>query len=177
MDFGRSRHEELPDLRAEEFHVPIGTGAHVSPEQLVHSRSDPRTVRSLRVLMYFFATGQRPFGDPMKVGGWRRRLYRDPMPPRVIRDDIPPWLQKRLLRCLEVDPRGRQATAGPLAFDLQHPDGILLTARAERRKRDSLLTVATRYDLAARGRPMSVQTCSRQLCPVADRNGARGSGR
>ena len=92
IDFGLSRHEELPDLMAEEFHVPIGTGAYISPEQLLYNRSDPRSdLFALGVLMYFLATGQRPFGDPVKVGGWRRRLYRDPIPPRVIRDDIPPW--------------------------------------------------------------------------------------
>lgn len=99
----------------------------------------------------------------MKVGGWRRRLYRDPIPPRVIRGDIPPWLQELILRCLEIDAQARHATAGQLAFDLQHPEAIVLTERAERRKRASALTVAMRYYLAVRGRPMSVQTCSRQL--------------
>jgi len=64
---------------------------------------------------------------------------------------------------LEVDAKARHASAGQLAFDLQHPDAIVLTERAERRKRSSLLTVATRYYLAARGRPQFVQTCSRQL--------------
>lgn len=43
IDFGLSRHEELPDLMAEEFHVPIGTGAYISPEQLLYNRSDPRS--------------------------------------------------------------------------------------------------------------------------------------
>jgi len=164
IDFGLSRHEELPDLMAEEFHVPIGTGAYISPEQLLYNRSDPRSdLFALGVLMYFLATGQRPFGDPVKVGGWRRRLYRDPIPPRLIRDDIPPWLQELILRCLEVDAKARHATAGQLAFDLQHPGAIVLTERAERRERSSLFTVATRYYLAARGRPQFVQTCSHQL--------------
>ena len=164
IDFGLSRHEELPDLLAEEFHVPIGTGPYISPEQLVHNRSDPRSdLFALGVLMYFFATGERPFGDPVKVRDWRRRLYRDPVPPRAIRPDIPSWLQEVILRCLEVDANERHASAGQLAFELQHPEAIPLTRRAERRRRDSSLAVARRWYLAQRGRPVSVQTCSRQL--------------
>src|SRR5262245_26748869 len=30
IDFGLSRHARLPDLLAEEFHVPMGTGAYIS---------------------------------------------------------------------------------------------------------------------------------------------------
>lgn len=35
IDFGLSRHLQLPDLPAEEFDGPIGTGAYISPEQIL----------------------------------------------------------------------------------------------------------------------------------------------
>src|SRR3569832_984958 len=71
----------------------------------------------------------------------RRRLWRDPYPPRQLRADYPAWLQEILLRCLEIDPAWRYPTASQLAFELAHPNQVKLTARAERLKRDPLSTV------------------------------------
>jgi nucleotide-binding universal stress UspA family protein len=71
----------------------------------------------------------------------RRRLWRDPYPPRKLRPDYPPWLQEIVLRCLEIEPVWRYPTASQLAFDLGHPDQVKLTARSERLARDPLTTV------------------------------------
>src|SRR3954447_25975277 len=68
----------------------------------------------------------------------RRRLWRDPHPPRSLRADYPPWLQEVVLRCLEIEPVRRYPTASQLAFDLTHPDQVRLTMRSERMKRDPL---------------------------------------
>ena len=68
----------------------------------------------------------------------RRRLWRDPHPPRKLKVAYPPWLQEIVLRCLEIEPVWRYPTASQLAFELAHPDQIKLTARSERAKRDSL---------------------------------------
>jgi eukaryotic-like serine/threonine-protein kinase len=75
------------------------------------------------------------------MGGMRRRLWRDPYPPRQLKADYPPWLQEVVLRCLEIEPVWRHRTASQLAFDLAHPDQIKLTVRSERLKRDPLSTV------------------------------------
>lgn len=133
IDFGLSRHLALPDLLEEEFRVPMGTGPYISPEQILHNRSDPRSdIFSLGVLLYHFATKVRPWGVPKFNRALRRRLWRDPMPPRTLRPDIPPWLQEVILRCLEPDPDLRYPSAAQLAFDLQHPDEVRLTERATR---------------------------------------------
>jgi eukaryotic-like serine/threonine-protein kinase len=71
----------------------------------------------------------------------RRRLWRDPHPPRHLRPDYPPWLQEIVLRCLEIEPIRRYPTASQLAFDLAHLDQIKLSARSERIERNSLFTV------------------------------------
>jgi len=71
----------------------------------------------------------------------RRRLWRDPYPPRKLRPDYPPWLQEVVLRCLEIEPVWRYPTASQLAFELAHPDQIKLTARSERLNRDPISTV------------------------------------
>ena len=105
-------------------------------------RDDPRSdLFSLGVLLYFFTTGVRPFGESETMSGMRRRLWRDPHPPRWLKADYPPWLQEIVLRCLEIEPRNRYPTASQLAFDLGHPDQVKLTARSERLKRDRLTAV------------------------------------
>src|SRR5215470_1795604 len=139
IDFGLSRHDQLPDLIAEEFEGAVGTGPYVAPEQVLRERGDPRSdIFSLGVILYFLATGERPFGEPQREAEWRRRLWRDPQPPRWWNKNVPPWLQEIILRCLEIEPTDRYASAAQLAFDLQHPTEVLLTRRAARRTRDGV---------------------------------------
>ncbi len=146
IDFGLSRHLQLPDLPAEEFDGPIGTGAYIAPEQLAGIRVDPRSdLFALGVLLYFFATGDRPFGEPESAREWRRRLYYDPVPPRGRRADFPDWLQEVILHCLEIDPNARYQTAAQLAFDLQHPEQVVLTERARRQRGRGTVTAGFRW--------------------------------
>ncbi len=142
IDYGLSHHNQLPDLLQEEFRLPYGTAPYMAPERLLGVRDDPRSdLFSLGVLLYFFTTGVRPFGETETLRGMKRRLWRDPQPPRKLKADYPPWLQEIVLRCLEIDPVWRYPTASQLAFDLGHPDQVKLTGRAERLKRDPLSTV------------------------------------
>ncbi len=139
IDFGLSRHLFLPDLLEEEFRVPMGTGPYIAPEQVMKNRSEARSdIYSLGVLLYYLATNVRPFGLPQAQSQLRKRLWRDPIPPRKLVPATPPWLQEVILRCLEVDPANRYDTAAMLAFDLAHPSQIRLTGRATKLDRDSL---------------------------------------
>ena len=145
LDFGLSHHDLLPDLMKEEFRVPFGTAPYMSPEQLLGVRNDPRSdLFALGVLLYFFSTGVRPFGESQTMYGMRRRLWRDPVPPRQLKPDYPPWLQESVLRCLEIEPAWRYPTAAQLAFELGHLGQVKLTKRSERLKRDPLTTVLRR---------------------------------
>ncbi|MEO8586298.1 MAG: bifunctional serine/threonine-protein kinase/universal stress protein [Acidobacteriota bacterium] len=145
VDFGLAHHDQLPDLMGEEFRVPYGTAPYMAPEQILGDRRDARSdLFALGVLLYFFSTGVRPFGDPKGKRRLHRRLWRDPVPPRKRRADYPPWLQEIVLRCLEVDPARRYPTAAQLAFDLSHPEWTKLTGRSERLKRDPWSAVIRR---------------------------------
>ena len=142
IDYGLSHHNHLPDLLQEEFRVPYGTAPYMAPELPARRprRSAQRSVFARRAAL-FFTTGVRPFGESETLRGMRRRLWRDPHPPRRLRADYPPWLQEIVLRCLEIEPVWRYPTAAQLAFDLGHPDQVRLTGRSERLKRDPLCTV------------------------------------
>ena len=146
IDFGLSHHDQLPDLIGEEIEGPVGTAPYVAPEQVLGDRGEPRSdIFALGVVMYFLATGERPFGDPQRAAEWRHRLWRDPYPPRHFNKAVPPWLQEVILRCLEVEPGARCASAAQLAFDLQNPEQVVLTHRAGKIARDGTPTVFRRW--------------------------------
>jgi len=169
IDFGLSHHNHLPDLLQEEFRVPFGTAPYMAPERLLGVRDDPRSdLFSLGVLLYFFTTGVRPYGETETLRGMRRRLWRDPHPPRHLKPDYPPWLQEVVLRCLEIEPVWRYPTASQLAFELAHPDQIKLTARSERLKRDPLSTVWRRRFNGGLTLPKPKSDVAAQLasCPI-----------
>src|SRR5215467_2019603 len=59
IDFGLSRHDQLPDLVQEEAEGPVGTGAYIAPEQVLGERADPRSdLFALGVILYLLATGK-----------------------------------------------------------------------------------------------------------------------
>lgn len=133
IDYGLSRHLDRPDLIGEQFMLPVGTGAYLSPEQVQFRRDDPRSdFFALGVMLYHLWTGKRPFGQPSTLAGLRKRLHDEPVPPRAHRADTPPWLQEVLLRCLEVDADQRFQTAGDLADAFGTPADVPLTDRARR---------------------------------------------
>lgn len=169
VDFGLSRHDQLPDLLEEEFELPMGTGPYMSPEQIQFIRNDPRSdLFALGVMLYALITGHRPFGTPNNVRGLRRRLYVDPVPPRKLNEQCPPWLQEVILRCLEVKPELRHQSAAQLAFDLLHPEQVPLTARAQRMKASGFVHQFRRWFAAMGSEPdeAASATTQTQRCPI-----------
>jgi nucleotide-binding universal stress UspA family protein len=133
VDFGLSWHAHYPDLLAEETRLPVGSAPWMAPEQVVGVRGDPRSdLFAIGAMLYELVTGELPFGDPQTRGGLRQRLWMDPMPPRAISPQTPPWLQEIILRCLEPEAGKRYPSAAQLAFDLAHPEQVAVTARGER---------------------------------------------
>ncbi len=164
VDFGLSRHDHLPDLLEEEFSLPMGTGPYMSPEQVQFVRNDPRSdLFALGVMLYHLATGERPFGQPTSVRGLRRRLFVDPVPPRAIDPELPPWFQEVVLHCLEVKAERRYQSAAQLALDLQNPEGVVLTKRAERMQTSGTIKTLKRWFFAVGAEPLRQVTVGEQL--------------
>lgn len=161
IDFGLSRHDHLPDLLAEEFTVAMGTFPYIAPEQYLRQRGDLRSdLYAMGAMIYQLATGKMPFGEPQTLKQVRERLWRDPLPPRALRNEIPEWLQEIILRALEVDPGQRYQSAAQMIFDLTNPLQVRLTARAHKIAQDGFWTVWKRRrmmrNVKSLGTPISV---------------------
>jgi nucleotide-binding universal stress UspA family protein len=138
----------------------------VSPEQLRHDRSDPRSdLFALGVLLYELATGEQPFGAPVTYAGMRDRLWREPAPPRRIAPALPPWLQEIILHCLEPQADARYQSAAHVAFDLRNPEQVPLSERAQRTEEMSVLAHAARW-WRSRGKGVVAPRRPRIAAPV-----------
>lgn len=168
IDFGLSRHLQLPDLLAEESDLPMGSAPYMAPEQVLGRRTDPRSdLFALGAILYEWLTGEFPFGNPTGQNGLRQRLWSDPKPPRALRPDCPPWLQEIVLRCLQVDPEKRYPSAAQLGFALQNPDQVKLTALANKSERDGLGTrIARFFKSRTADLPITSQKLAVDLAPI-----------
>ncbi len=150
LDFGLSWHAHQPDLLAEELRPAIGSPAWIAPEQVVGVRGDLRSdLFAIGVILYEMATGELPFGEPATTGGLRQRLWMDPVPPRARRADLPPWLQEVTLRCLAPEAAQRYPSAAHLAFDLTHPQQVIVGERGRATRGTAWRTHLRRWIKAA----------------------------
>src|ERR1700722_11060020 len=112
------------DIRGNE--IRSGTPAYMAPEQLagkeVSTRSD---IYALGLVLYEVFTGKRAFADK-SAGVAHASADRTPSRPSSVVKDLDPIVEKVILRCLEVEPGARPATA--LAVAGAMPGGDPLAA-------------------------------------------------
>ena len=132
IDFGLAHHTRYPDLLAEEMRKGVGSAPYISPEQVMGIRNDWRSdIYALGAIMYEMLTGEFPFGNPSSLSGLRRRMWSPAIPPRVLRKEIPAWLQEVVLRCLEPYAAERYQSATRIRQLLKSPESVSITARGE----------------------------------------------
>jgi eukaryotic-like serine/threonine-protein kinase len=119
----------------------VGTAQYLSPEQARGGEVDPRSdLYSLGVVLYELLTGKTPFDGETPVEIAMKHLSNAPKPPSKLRPDVPPELDKVVLRALAKDPNDRYQSADEMEADLER---------------------------VARGAPVSAATAATQVLPAA----------
>jgi len=98
----------------------VGTAQYLSPEQARGGEVDPRSdLYSLGVVLYELLTGKTPFDGETPVEIAMKHLSTAPEPPSKLRPDVPPALDKVVLRALAKDPNDRYQSADEMEADLE----------------------------------------------------------
>jgi len=97
----------------------LGTVAYMSPEQAQGKNLDARSdIFSLGSVLYEMMTGQKAFSGETKLSTLSSILERDPPPPSAIVKEMPPELEKLVLRCMRKDPERRLQHMGDIKLAL-----------------------------------------------------------
>jgi len=113
--------QPIPET-AVKFSKNPGTPGYMAPEQLKREPIDARAdIFAFGVSAYELLTNQKPFPGETPAEILAAQLQ--PSGPISLREhnpEVPPALEKVVLRCLEREPARRYATSGVMVRDLQH---------------------------------------------------------
>ena len=98
----------------------LGTPSYMAPEQALGQKVDARTdLYALGVLLYELTTGRVPFAGSDALTVLSQHVHAPPVPPRVLRSDLPRAVEALILRLLEKNPEARLQTAAEAAAALR----------------------------------------------------------
>ena len=106
--------------RMTDLNVVMGTVHYMSPEQALGREVDHRSdIFSLGAVFYEMATGRPPFEGLNSQETLARILTGKPEAMARFNYEVPPELDRIVLKCLEKDPEDRYQTAREVAVDLR----------------------------------------------------------
>ena len=133
MDFGIALDESARRLTWSGLSTTIGTPDYMAPEQVSGRHGDARTdVYALGTMLFEMLTGELPFAGTNVYSMMRAKTSEDPQPPSHFVPDIDPHLQEIILRAIERSPRNRYHSAAEMLADLNAPERVQITSRAQR---------------------------------------------
>jgi len=116
MDFGVAK---LAQAQVTSTGTLLGTPSYMAPEQFTGMPLDGRSdLFSLGVILYWMATGDKPFsGDTITAVSYKI-VHTEPIAPRQLNPGLPQPIEAVILKCLAKDPAARYQTGDELAADL-----------------------------------------------------------
>jgi serine/threonine protein kinase len=133
IDYGLATSEGGPSGPGFGFIPSLGTPDYMPPEHVRGKTGDERSdIYCLGVVLYEMLTGSVPFQGKDLFALMNARVVGDPIRPRGVNPDLSPQLEEILLHALERDPRSRYARMSEFRKDLEVPDRVLQTGRAQR---------------------------------------------
>jgi tetratricopeptide (TPR) repeat protein/predicted Ser/Thr protein kinase len=122
MDFGIARSKELSGLT--QTGDLVGTPEYMSPEQAKGEEIDSRSdLFSLGIILYELLTGISPYEATTPVVALLKRTQERAVPPDKLDPAIPKFMNDIVVRCLEIDPQRRYASAQEILQDLEARHG------------------------------------------------------
>jgi len=121
-DFGLAKSLEASAAMMTRTGALLGTPRYMSPEQVEGKSADHRSdLYALGLIMYEMVTGDLPFTGESVYQVMYQRLREDPKDPKLINPEVPNYLSRVILRCLERDPERRYQSAHEIIQDLNAP--------------------------------------------------------
>jgi serine/threonine protein kinase/tetratricopeptide (TPR) repeat protein len=122
MDFGIARSQELRGLT--QTGDLVGTPEYMSPEQAKGEEIDSRSdLFSLGIIFYELLTGKSPYAATTSAASLLKRIQERAVPPVKLDPAIPKFINDIVVRCLEIDPQHRYASAQEILRDLEARHG------------------------------------------------------
>jgi serine/threonine protein kinase/Tfp pilus assembly protein PilF len=98
----------------------LGTPRYMSPEQVQGGKLDHRSdLYSLGLIFYEMLTGDVPFTGDSTLQLMFQRVKEKPKDPKLLNPDLPDYLSRVIMRCLERDPKKRYQNAREILADLE----------------------------------------------------------
>lgn len=122
LDFGVARRTGAGMETLTKTGMIVGTPEYMSPEQFGTHRVDERSdLYSLGVVLFELLTGKVPFGGETPVAIALKVIQEAAVAPQTVRKDIPEWIDRIVVKCMDKDPKNRYLNAAQLAEDLRKP--------------------------------------------------------
>jgi tetratricopeptide (TPR) repeat protein/TolB-like protein/tRNA A-37 threonylcarbamoyl transferase component Bud32 len=123
-DFGLAKSFEESAIGMTRTGAFLGTPRYMSPEQVEGKPADQRAdLYAFGLILYEMVTGDVPFVGESTLKVMYQRIQEKPKSPKLINADLPNWLVRIIMRCLEKDVADRYQSAYEILADLQGAKG------------------------------------------------------
>ena len=118
-DFGLATSFETAKMGMTRSGAFVGTPRYMSPEQVEGGTIDHRSdLYSLGLVIYEMVTGDLPFGGESTWQVMYQRVKDKPKDPKLVKPDLPDWMARIVMHCLERDPAHRYQSAREILADI-----------------------------------------------------------
>jgi serine/threonine protein kinase/tetratricopeptide (TPR) repeat protein/TolB-like protein len=119
-DFGLARSLEESAAKVTRTGEMLGTPRYMSPEQVEGKPADHRSdIYSLGLILYEMVAGEGPFKGDSAFQVMYQRVTQKPKSPKEVNPDLPDYLVRIVLRCLEREPDLRYQQVRDVLRDLE----------------------------------------------------------
>ena len=119
-DFGLARSFDSEATRMTDAGRVLGTPRYMAPEQIESKPMDNRTdLYALGLIVCEMVTGDMPFAGKSAFEMMYQRVKEEPKQPKSLNPELPDYVERVILRCLERNPAKRYQHARDLLDDLE----------------------------------------------------------